>query len=104
MPKVSLPNIRWNAVKAPEWKTPSWLRIRGRGEEESEYARLFVDEHADADSEHGGYQDVADHSVAGPSVVTPEHEPAVEEIVVARKDKKTKNTPPIFGDGETSWA
>lgn len=104
MPKVSLPNINWSAVKAPEWKTPSWLRIRGRGEQESEYARLFVDEQPDADSVHGGYQDVPNHSAAGPSIATPENEPVVEEIVVARKDKKSRNTPPIYGDGETSWA
>lgn len=80
------------------------MRIRGRGEQEPEYARLFVDERADGDGADEGYQDVPDHSVAGPSVATPESEPVVEEIVVARKDKKSKNTPPIFGDDETSWA
>lgn len=63
-----------------------------------------MDERTDADSEHGGYQNVPDHSAAGPSVATPESEPVVEEIVVARKDKKSRNTPPIFGDAETSWA
>lgn len=106
---MSLPNIKWGAVRASEWKTPAWLRVRGRSDPSGEYARLFVDEQArdgDGDSQHGGYG--SGEATGGPSVVVAaeehddEHEPAVEEVVISRK--RSKNTPPILGDEETSWS
>jgi len=100
LPAFKLPNF--SALKAPGgWKVPNWMRGR-----DQEHASLFID---DEQNERDRYRDEPeDHFGAGASTViaTGSAAPApVEEVVVAKKDKKGKSgsSPPLFGESETSW-
>ncbi|KAK3297128.1 uncharacterized protein B0H64DRAFT_473279 [Chaetomium fimeti] len=93
IPRPSLPSFsvpKFSGLKGPrEWKAPAWMR--GRNPD----ASLFVD---DEQNERDRYRDDPDAPFEGPSSTTTavaigSAVPDPVEVVVGKKDKKTKNSP-----------
>ncbi|KAH6850471.1 hypothetical protein B0I37DRAFT_371706 [Chaetomium sp. MPI-CAGE-AT-0009] len=96
LPRPSLPTFsvpKFSGLKGPrEWKVPNWMKGR------TPDASLFVD---DEQNERDRYRDDPDALFEGPSNTTTAvatgsagYDP-VEEVVVGKKDKKTKNSPSL---------
>jgi hypothetical protein len=92
---------KFSGLKGPsEWKVPNWMK--GKNVD----ASLFVD---DEQNERDRYRDDPDAPFEGPpgtttAVATGSTGPdPVEEVVVGKKDKKTKNSPSsAYGDDEVA--